>query len=72
MKNTPEHPFEHWSPAKANKIIDFVEKVCRDEEDAAAHLATCLMALTSLENGVKLCEFVEFMTIKAEKEGGKS
>jgi hypothetical protein len=64
MKNTP---FKHWTVTKADNLLRFTEKLCKNEEDAAAHLAACLMALTNLENAVELCCAVEREVMKAER-----
>jgi len=38
-------PFENWTPEKGDQIMALVESICEDEVDAAAHLASCLLAL---------------------------
>jgi hypothetical protein len=44
MKNTPK-PFKDFNPEKSVKLLELAESICRDEFDAAEHLAVSFMSL---------------------------
>ena len=56
----PENnPFKDFDPEKADQILSFAQSICKDEIDAAAHFAACLMGLCPrLEVAISMVEYV--------------
>ena len=55
-----DNPFKNFDNDKADSLIQHAESICRDETDAAAHLAACLMALVpDLNLAINMIGYVE-------------
>ena len=53
-------PFKDFDPDKADQLLNLAEKICDDEQQAALHLAACLMGLVpDLKYAQILCESVD-------------
>jgi hypothetical protein len=51
---------EAFDPNKAKQLVNLAEKICDDEQQAALHLAACLMRLVpDLEYARLLCKCVD-------------
>jgi hypothetical protein len=60
-------PFKGFDPNKADQLLNLAEEICDDEQQAALHLAACLMGLVpDLEYAQLLCKCVDIQAKKLE------
>tara|TARA_R100000995_G_scaffold13453_1_gene5378 strand:- start:216 stop:416 length:201 start_codon:yes stop_codon:yes gene_type:complete len=61
-------PFQGFDPNKADKLLNLAEEICDDEQQAALHLAACLMGLVpDLKYAEKLCQAIDIQTKQMER-----
>jgi hypothetical protein len=60
-------PFKGFDPNKADQLLRLAEEICEDEQQAALHLAACLMGLVpDLKYAHLLCECVDIQAKQQE------
>jgi hypothetical protein len=60
-------PFKGFDPNKADQLLRLAEEICDNEQEAALHLAACLMGLVpDLQYAHLLCECVDIQAKKVE------
>ena len=63
--NPKDNPFSNFDPEKADQLLSFAQSLCKDEIDAAAHFAACLMGLVpTLEIATTMLEYVDIQAGK--------